>query len=125
MGSFHNLVEIDDELRGLLIDYQYIPITLIDDLKLKFKGTKTAELLSCKCFIPALGNAEAKSLNQAYSLISEKFEIKRMSHTGNVFTKIFFKKRESDSPSDYVPLSALRNKKEAEYEDKYLVQKNG
>lgn len=115
---------IDPELEKLLIDYQYVPIILLEDLKLRFKGTKKPELLFCKCAIPALGKIEANSLNQAYSLISEQFEKKRMSHTGNVFTKVFTQKEKENFKYEYQPLSKLRSQKEAEYEKKYLLKDN-
>ena len=56
-------------------------------LRLTLRGTKKPQLLSVKCDIPALGKV-ANSLNHAYSLISEAYEIERISHIGNVFETV-------------------------------------
>ena len=63
--------------------------------------------------IPKLNNREAFSLNQAYTLISQKYEKHRGSHTGNVFNKVFY--QEGD---DYYPLETLRNQIVYEIEEK-------
>lgn len=84
----------------------YAQINLKQNLYLLFKGTKKPQLLECKCFIPALGN-EANSLNHAYTLLSEKFETKRRSHTGNCFLKIYYYDNKLQGLN---PLYILRNK---------------
>jgi hypothetical protein len=66
------------------------------------RGTKNSVLLHCRCYIPSL-ETEAKSINHAYSLISQAYEPHRISHTGNVFSKVFYK----DGPV-WKPLEALR-----------------
>lgn len=111
-----NFAAIDQKLRPFMEGLQYVPIVLNEDLQFKFRGTKKSELLQCKCQIEALG-IEARSLNQAYSLISEKYEIQRMSHTGNVFTKISYKVNDH-----YVPISVIREEKAADYEKEYLLK---
>jgi len=61
------------------------------DQQLLTRGTKNAELNPCECFIPAL-KLPANSINHAYTLISERFEPHRTSHTANVFAKVHFEK---------------------------------
>jgi hypothetical protein len=68
--------------------YKFVEITLNADLWLQVRGDQEARLSSCPCKIRAL-NKEAESLNQAFTLISETFEIKRRSHSGNVFERVY------------------------------------
>jgi hypothetical protein len=63
----------------------YVQVRLEEALKLRLRGSKTPALCGCKCKIPCLGDKEAISLNHAYTLISTRFETKRISHSGNVF----------------------------------------
>src|SRR5208337_2134709 len=49
---------------------------------------QTFTLESCRCVIPAL-KLEATSINHAFTLISEAYETKRLSHTGNVFERAY------------------------------------
>lgn len=91
----------------------FIEIELLDELQIKLRGSKKPNLMSCKCKIEALDNIEAISLNQAYSLISEKYEIQRKSHTGNVFDKIYIKEKYG-----FIKLENLRNNLIAKNENK-------
>ena len=59
-------------------------------LRLRLKGTKPATLESVTCWIPSL-RMKATSLNHAYRLVSERFEPRRISHSGNVFELGYFK----------------------------------
>lgn len=59
-------------------------------IELHLKGDKEPSLEDCKCRIPVL-NADARSLNHAYTLLSTAFETHRISHSGNVFTHVFFR----------------------------------
>lgn len=79
-----------------------VEFVLKEEQQILSRGTKNSMLLHCRCFIPSL-KAEAKSINHAYSLISQAFEPHRTSHTGNVFSKVFFK-----DGSVWKPLEALR-----------------
>jgi len=81
----------------------FIPITIKENLRIFSRYRKKAKLRPCKCFIPAL-NTNAISLNHAYTLISEKYEIKRRSHTGNVFNFCYFK-----TSGKFVKLDEKRN----------------
>lgn len=67
----------------------YVAADLRAELRLRLRGTKTATLENCPCFIPAL-NETAASVNHAYTLISQAFEPKRRSHTANVFSKAVY-----------------------------------
>jgi hypothetical protein len=44
--------------------------------------------MPCVCTIPSL-NMEAESLNHAFTIISEAYETKRRSHSGNVFERAY------------------------------------
>lgn len=80
--SDNNLISYNGKL--------YTHIILREDLRIYSRYRKKAKLKPCKCFIPAL-NTDAESLNHAYTLISENYEINRRSHTGNVFNFCYFK----------------------------------
>ena len=64
----------------------FVELVLKEQLKLRSNGEK---LKACKCFIPAL-NQEARSINHAATLISENFEITRVSHTKDAFREAYF-----------------------------------
>lgn len=91
-------------------------IELLEDQRLVLRGSKRAKLFPCKCKIPLL-NEEAISLNHAYTLISQKVETSRSSHSGNVFNKIYY----SSSDERYKNLGDLRDSIEAEYESDELI----
>lgn len=67
--------------------YRYAPVELLEDLLIYRTGDKSPRLRQCKCRIPVLDDKEACSLNHAFTLLSERFETKRRSHTGNVFDR--------------------------------------
>lgn len=67
----------------------FIAVDILEPLRLFLRGTKSAQLRSCKCQVPALG-IEAGSLNMAYSAISRRVEVGRRSHTANVFQRACF-----------------------------------
>jgi len=79
---------------------RFVEIKLIDDLLIILRGTKKSTLSRCKCIIPVLNNQEANSLNHAYTLISQEFEKHRISHNGNVFKDIYYKKDKKWLPID-------------------------
>jgi hypothetical protein len=78
--------------KGFSIEGRLVEIVLQEDLKLLLRGSKKARLEPCKCKIPILSDdkIEAMSINQAYTLISQKVEPSRHSHSGNVFNKIYY-----------------------------------
>ena len=97
-----------------------VEVVLLEALRLKLRGTKKGELMDCKCRIPALSNREAISVNQAYTLISEKFEPSRKSHSGNVFTKVYC----HDSKGEWQQLDELRGKAESKYVKENLIKQH-
>ena len=66
----------------------FVPFAVTEELNITLTAGKKGRLVDCKCFIPSL-NLEVKSINEAYTRISEAFEPTRRSHTGNVFAKVF------------------------------------
>ena len=68
--------------------YLFVAVVLNADLWLQVRGDQEARLSSCTCTITALG-AKADSLNHAFTVISQAFETKRRSHSGNVFERAF------------------------------------
>ena len=79
-------------------------------LRLRLRGTKPATLEGVPCWIPSL-QIEAKSLNHAYRLVSERFEPSRISHSGNLFELGYFK-----SGDTWITLGDLRNATVARFE---------
>lgn len=72
----------------ILSPYLFVEVKLNADLWLQVRGDQEARLSNIACTIPSL-NREAKSLNHAFMLISEAFETKRRSHSGNVFERAY------------------------------------
>lgn len=107
--------------KNCFIEGKLIEIILEEDLKLLLRGSKRARLESCKCNIPILHKSQKQvvSINQAYTLISEKVEPSRRSHGGNVFDKIYYMR----SDSKYSKIDVLRNALEAKYEDENFIIK--
>ena len=85
-GTPRGLVKSVDLRAGY--GYLFAEVRLQESLKLRLRGDKEPALEDCKCTIPRL-NAEARSLNHAFTLLSTKYETKRISHTGNVFTRVY------------------------------------
>jgi len=98
------------------IQRSFVVVKLEEDLKINLRSTKKGELEDCQCSIPSLPEAEPKSLNHAYSLISQHFETHRRSHSGNVFEKVFFFNKGLLNP-----LKELRGKFEYEYEQELIL----
>ena len=72
-----------------------VEVILLDPLRAERHAGKKPRLDPCLCRIPYLEQQSAKpfdpaySLNHAFTKISERFEIFRISHTGNAFTRFF------------------------------------
>lgn len=90
-------------------DLGWVRIDLLQDLILRVGGGVHSELLDCTCRIPALPGKEARSVNHAYTLISEAFEPNRRSHTGSAFQKIYYPERELA----WIALDGLREREDA------------
>ena len=88
---------------GGLQNSYFTKITLKDPLAIFMQGTSRSRLKSCKVLIHLLGE-EAISLNQAFTVLSRVYEPQRISHTGNVFRHIYYKKN-----GEMFPLSKKRD----------------
>ena len=93
----------------------FAEIVLLEALELRLRGSKRAMLKPCKCRIPALGrqawcDGKAESVNHAYTVLSEKFEPQRVSHTGNVFDRVFYRSADVKGRRVWEPLRTLRDR---------------
>ena len=88
-----------------------VEVILRQELMLRLRGTKPASLKDVTCCVPSL-EEEAKSLNHAYRLVSEKFEPQRRSHSANVFKVGYY----VDPKDRWISLDSLRNAAEASVE---------
>lgn len=80
----------------------------------KFKGVEKCEMLSSTIVMPAGFRVPcAKSVNHAFTLLSEAYETDRISHTGNVYRRVY-----SLNLPDmcWYPLDALRVTEQARIE---------
>jgi hypothetical protein len=94
MGGEHGNTLIKSEDLKIGHGYCFAEVRLLEPLKLHHRGSsKDPCLEACKCTIPALDNVEAGSLNHAFTLLSTKYETNRISHVGNVFTRVFFRRK--------------------------------
>ena len=96
-GVSHNMVPsnlrnklLTPEKLKIISNYRFIEVKLLEPLTLHLRGSKTPQLLDCKCLIPSLRNIEARSMNHAFTLISRHYEKKRRSHSGNVFQRGYY-----------------------------------
>jgi hypothetical protein len=69
-------------------EYMFVEVRLDADQRLQVRGDEVAKLAPCPCSIPALDRM-ADSLNHAFTMISEVYETRRRSHTGNVFKQAY------------------------------------
>ncbi|MEI2719916.1 MAG: hypothetical protein V9E87_07190 [Gemmatimonadales bacterium] len=66
------------------------PLWLEEPLDLEVTAALSGRLCACRCSSPALNGRHAVSLNHGFTLLSERYETDRLSHTGNVFKRVFF-----------------------------------
>ncbi len=92
------------------VDGGFVEIFLRQPQGLKLRGKKKALLLPCRVEIPALPGEPAASINHANTLISEAFEPWRISHTSNVYFKVYARE---ESDGQWLPLDAWRTEAEA------------
>jgi hypothetical protein len=67
-----------------------VPVVLLEDQLLRYRGDQKAWLDECQCDLPELTprpEKPAASLNHAFTLASSKYETKRRQHTANVFNR--------------------------------------
>jgi hypothetical protein len=76
-------------------------------LWLMTQGAAAIGLASAAVVLPAAISAKpVASLNHAYTKLSEVFETWRISHTGNIYTRVLYRERNGI----WYPLDILRNK---------------
>ena len=74
--------------QGAAAGYLLAEVILLEPLSVLVDGSERAKLNDCRCGIFLL-DTEARSLNHAFTLLSQEFEVDRMSHTENVFRQGF------------------------------------
>jgi len=128
-GSTHLMVQISPKGQDIrkpgIVKYKtysygnasFVEIILKENLNIKLRSTKKGELDDCKCCIPAMPEQEAKSVNHAYTIISQHYETHRRSHSGNVFDKVYL----WNNKKIVMPLKNLRDEFESEYERELIV----
>jgi hypothetical protein len=92
----------------------FVPFSIREDLRLKLRGTRKAELQTCQCDLGDGALQSPSSINQAYTRLSEMYEPSRRSHTGNVFMKVLFIAANGKAK----PLAHLRRSAEARFHAK-------
>jgi len=103
---------------------KYVEIIILEPLYLVLRGAKHPRLENARCTVPIL-NAEASSLNHAYTMLSQEFEKNRISHVSNVFSTIYFK---HPYRIGYHPLNYIRNDRDLLFDrtlKKYNFKKDG
>jgi hypothetical protein len=98
-------------------DLNFVPISLEETLYLYLRGTKHPTLCDVKCKAIHEEDLRAKSLNHIYTLISEKYEKNRISHTGNVFKKIFY---EDEIKMSLFPIDRFRHNREILFDNRFV-----
>jgi hypothetical protein len=96
-----------------------VEFTLRENLKLRLRGTKPGNLERCECLLPGFEDVAVTSLNQAYTRLSERYEPKRKSHTGNAFQVVFYR---DPATGKHRPLEELRIKAVRGWEAKMQLQ---
>lgn len=87
VGNMKAVGLISPNVLQIISEYWFVEGKLDAPLMLQVRGDQEARLSPCLCTIPSL-NITADSLNHAFTLISEAFETKRRSHSGNVFERV-------------------------------------
>lgn len=85
-------------------DGALVELRTLEPLVLEYLGGRSS-LRPCTCSVPSMPGFESRSINHAFTKISEKFETSRLSHTGNVFERVFYHDTER---SAWVPLGGFR-----------------
>jgi len=94
-------------------------------LWLKVKGLERCELSSSTILLPdgvpmpeGFPDRSVKSLNHAFTLLSQTYEKHRISNTGNVYTRVFYQ----DKDDCWYPLDDLRSGVQAKRERQLLYE---
>lgn len=93
----------------------FVKVRLLESLYLQLRGSKKSVLRDVNCYILSI-KKEAKSLNNAYTLISEEFEPHRRSHAGNIFSKCYYQNDDL-----WYPLENKRQIQESLFEEKFFL----
>jgi hypothetical protein len=86
--------------------YLFVEVKLDADLWLQVRGDQEAGLSQSLCTITAL-DRPAESLNQAFTIISEAYETRRRSHSGNVFERGYVMSKSGWKNLDELRLEAI------------------
>jgi hypothetical protein len=89
--------------------YLLTDVLLMETLKIELDGSQRTTLGPCRCRVSLL-DIEAESLNHALTLLSQRFEPARISHSGSVFRQGFTRLADG-----WVSLDDLRLAKVAEF----------
>lgn len=118
-GTFDRAADIPAGLEAIPCGYPgvFARVILHSALMLSLRGTNQPRLTPVSCSIPALA-AEAKSLNHACTLLSQAYEKKRISHTYNVFTNVFY---HDEAQGRLFPLDRLRRTREVLFDERFNV----
>jgi hypothetical protein len=108
-------VRIKDETTPLPFE-DFVQIELLSDLKLNFEK-KLGVLEDCQCYIPRL-ETKSRSVNHAYTIISDHFEKLRMAKGGNVFRKVYY----VDPTGHWVPIGKKRDLLRSDWENRKKEQ---
>ena len=87
-------------------DGSVLRVALSEPLELEVRAGNMAALRACHCTFPDIEGLEANSLNHAFTLLSERYETHRVSHTGSAFKRVFWF---DESWNGWRPLEILRN----------------
>lgn len=102
---------------GLLYYEAYIE----QALGLRLAGARRPSFTGGACTIPALDNRRAISLNQAFTLLSERYEPDRHSHVGNAFKSGIYL---DEASGQWRTFEDARNRVQARFEEYLTEQAN-
>lgn len=87
-------------------------------LWLKAKGLDKTELVSSTILMPdGFDEPTAISLNHAFTLLSERYETQRISHTGSAYSRVFYQ----EADGRWYPLADLREGVLASVERRFIA----
>ena len=88
--------------------------TLDGGLWLLLSGTRTEAIRSNAIILPSdIADKPAQSLNHALTILSEVYERWRISHTGNIYERVFYR----TTDDRWFPLGVLREAARGEHEE--------
>lgn len=93
-----------------------MPVVIHEELRLRLRGTRSAQLLSCWCECLGTDIPKAISINQMLTFLSVKFETWRQSHTGNVYKSVYCRVSKPGEKIKLQPLDDIRDNCQAGHE---------